>query len=75
MQPTSEYLGKSLFRRIVPDQKAAQEGDGWIASEGTCRNCRSLCQVMSRTEHSGGLVRQSEEEEEQYRCTTTRCNV
>ena len=29
-----------------------QEGDGWIASEGICRNCRSP-RRMSRTEHSG----------------------
>ena len=34
------------------DQGADQEGDGWIASNGTCRNCRSP-QRMPRTEHSG----------------------
>ena len=41
---------KAIVDVIVPgkDQEADQEGDGWIASEGTCRNCGS-----SRTEHSG----------------------
>ena len=29
-----------------------QEGDGWIASEGTCRNCGSPWR-MPKTEHSG----------------------
>ena len=34
------------------DKEGDQEGDGWIASEGMCRNCRSP-RRMPRTEHSG----------------------
>ena len=33
-------------------QGGDQEGDGWMASEGTCRNCGSP-RRMHRTEHSG----------------------
>ena len=42
---TAVVLGK--------DQEGDKEGDGWIASEGTCRNCGSPRRML-RTEHSGG---------------------
>ena len=40
--------------RAVVDMRVPgkdQEGDGWLASEGICRHCRSL-RTMPRTEHS-----------------------
>ena len=41
--------------RAVVDMRVAgkdQEGDGWIASEGICRNCGSP-RRMPRTKYSG----------------------
>ena len=37
------------IQRYLRDVLRDQEGDGWIASEGTCRNCGSP-QRMHRTE-------------------------
>ena len=61
-----EYLGIYFLRmeennevRAVGDMRVPgkrpggdQEGDGWMASEGTCRHCGSP-RRMHRTEHSG----------------------
>ena len=45
---------RAVVDMIVPGQRPRgdQEGDGWIASEGTCRNCGSP-RRMPRREHSG----------------------
>ena len=58
---------------IVPgkDQEGDQEGDGWIVSEGICRNCGSP-RRMPLIEHSGNqefgplphLLGKGDEEEE-----------
>ena len=50
MQRTEEI---NQVRAIVDNyDEGDQEGDGWIASEGTCRNCGSP-RRMPRTEYSG----------------------
>ena len=45
---------RAVVDMILPekDQEGDQEGDGWIASEGICRNCGSP-RRMPMTEHSG----------------------
>ena len=41
---------RAVVDMIVPGKRS--RGDGWIASEGICRYCRSP-RRMPRTEHSG----------------------
>ena len=49
---TTRYINLILLKEYFLKLCCFQNGDGWLASEGTCRNCGSP-RRMPRTEHSG----------------------